>query len=112
MVHGLGLEVVRAGGFGLALTPETLVTLLAGLLAILFDWFPGLAPWFDGLSAVHKRQVMAGLLAVLGVGLFAGSCWGWFESGLACAPEHLPELLQVILVAVGVNQAAHLLAKP
>lgn len=116
-MHGLELQGLLGMGARLAalrleLTPETLATLLGALLAVLFDWFPGLAAWFDGLGALRKRQVMAGMLALLGLGLFAGSCQGLFESGFSCAPHSLPRLLQVILLAAGVNQAAHLLVKP
>ena len=102
----------QPGLFNLALTPEALSILLAGLLAILFDWFPGLAAWFDGLSRLKKQQVMLGLLGLVVAGVFAGSCLGWFETGLACARQSLPTLLEYILIAAGANQAVHLLTKP
>ena len=106
-------QVSAQGGlFKLALTPESLTALLSGLLAILFDWFPGLAPRFDSLSKLKKQQVMILLLTgVVGL-VFAGSCGGLFEIGLACSPESLPQLLEYILMAAAANQAVHLLTKP
>jgi len=102
----------QAGLFKLTLTPESLTVLLSGLLAILFDWFPGLATRFDSLSKLKKQQVMIVLLTGIVGFVFAGSCRGLFETGLACSPQSLPQLLEYILTAAGVNQAVHLLTKP
>ena len=107
-----GLPGLSWAGFNLALTPEMLNILLAGLLAVCFDWFPGLAPRFDGLSKIKKQQLMLLLLGLVAGTAFAGSCYGWFESGLACSKQSLPLLLQYVLTAAGVNQAVHLLTKP
>lgn len=104
--------IAADGLFNLALTPETLSVLLSGLLAVLFDWCPGLAPWFGGLSRLKKQQVMIALLLALVAGVFAGSCYGLFETGLACARQSLPQLLEYVLAAAGANQAVHLLARP
>lgn len=122
MVIGAGLATtamisrpVRAGAAGLfplLVSPESLAMMLGGLLAVCFDWFPGLAPWFDGLSTLKKQQLMVFLLGLMGSAVFAGTCWGWFESGLLCSRQSLPVLLQYVLAAAGVNQAVHLLAKP
>lgn len=100
------------GLFRLALNPESLSLILAGLLALIFDWFPGLAPRFDRLNPLTKRLVMTGLLAVVTAAIFAAGCTGWLETGVACAWTNLPLLVQYILAAAGVNQAVHLLAKP
>ena len=102
----------QGGLFKLALTPESLTVLLSGLLAILFDWLPGLATRFDSLSKLKKQQVMIVLLSLVVALVFAGSCRGLFETGLICSPESLPQLLEYILTAAGVNQAVHLLTKP
>lgn len=42
--------------FQITVSPDFLAYLLAGLLAILFDWFPGLSAWFGQLSEPKKRQ--------------------------------------------------------
>jgi hypothetical protein len=102
----------QGGLFHLALTPENLSMLLGGLLALLFDWFPGLAPWFDRLSRLKKQQLMVILLGLVAAGIFAGSCRGWFDTGLVCERASLPLLVEYILTAAAANQAVHLLAKP
>lgn len=107
-----GARVTQAGMFSFLLTPENLSIILAGLLAYAFDWFPGLAPWFDKLSILKKKQlVIVILLGVVGV-IFAGSCYGLFETGYACTKESIPELVKIILVAASANQAVHFLTKP
>lgn len=111
--HAIFLSgVLPAGLFRLALTPESLAVILGGLLAALFDWFPGLAGWFETQSRLRKRLLMIALLAAAVGVIFAGSCRGLFETGLACSRESLPLLLEYILAAAGANQAVHLLAKP
>ncbi len=109
---GRPVNTVPAGLFPLLLSPESLTLMLGGLLAVLFDWFPGLAPWYDALSRLKKQQLMIFLLGLMGSAVFAGTCWGWFESGLLCSRQSLPLLLQYVLGAAGVNQAVHLLSKP
>lgn len=42
--------------FELNITPELLVSIVAVLLAVLFDWFPKLAPWFDTLSELKRNN--------------------------------------------------------
>ena len=98
--------------FKFVLTPELLSVILAGLIAILFDWFPGLAPWYDTLSALKKKQLMVVVLIVMVGVIFVGSCYGLFTTGIACEQASIPVLVSMVLVAAGVNQATHLLTKP
>lgn len=103
---------IATGLFKLAITPESLTVILAGSLALLFDWFPGLAQWFEAQSKLRKRLLMIGLLGAVVALIAAGACRGLFETGLACELQSLPVLLQYILIAAGANQAVHLLGKP
>jgi len=96
----------------LSVTPESLTMILAGLLAVIFDWFPGLSPWYGALSRLKKQQMMIILLALIVSAVFAGTCAGWFETGFACSRQSLPQLLQYVLAAAGANQAVHLLTRP
>ena len=98
--------------FQISITPEFLAYLLAGLVAVLFDWFPGLMTWFGNLSELKKRQFMGVLLGVIVLLIFGGSCWGIFTSGFTCDKLGFASLVQVYLIAVGVNQGLHLLTKP
>ncbi len=93
-------------------TPELLLILVAGLLALTFDYFPVVAQWFDGLTTAAKRGVNA--LGVIGLGmvLFAGQCFGIFVTNLVCTVAGSFELLYIIFLAISVNQGVHFALKP
>jgi hypothetical protein len=102
-------------GDGLVAVPlnaESVSVLLGGLAAIAFDWVPGLSGWFDGLSKSRKQQLILVVLAGLVGGVAFAGCRGWFDTGFACQPSSLPDLLRVLLAAAASNQAIHLLTKP
>ena len=48
-------------------TPLLLITLFAGALALAFDYFPGLARWFDAKPIETKRLINA--VGVIGFAL-------------------------------------------
>lgn len=96
--------------FELSVTPELLIVLLAGLAAILFDWFPRLSTWYDKLSVLKKKQLMAVLLAVIVSVIYSLGCLGVLA--LACTKAQVVELVSMYLVAIGINQGVHWLGKP
>lgn len=98
--------------FTLDITPEFLSYLLAGLIAILFDWFPGLAAWFDDISELKKKQVMAGLLLIVVLIIYGGICGQIFTTTYTCDKAGFASLFEVFLIAVGINQGIHALTKP
>jgi len=93
-------------------TPLLLVTLVAGGLALAFDYFPGIAKWFDALTVEAKRLVNA--IGVIGFAaiIFAGQCLGIFLTNLICTLQGSFDLLYIILLALTVNQGVHLILKP
>lgn len=93
-------------------TPEMLLVVIAGLLALAFDYFPKLAAWFDPLDVSVKRQVMAGLVIGLGLVIFAGECAGLFVTNLVCDVKGFFDLCYVLFLSIGVNQGVHILTKP
>jgi hypothetical protein len=92
--------------------PEFLLILVAGLLALLFDYFPGIAKWFDGLDIAAKRQLNAGLVIGAMIIIFAGQCIGWFATNLVCTVRGSFDALYIVFLAIGVNQGVHALLKP
>lgn len=98
--------------FTLPITPEFLTYLLAGLSALIFDWFPGLAAWFANLSEFKKRQLMAALLLGIVLTIYGGICGGLFSAPYTCDKTGLAELLQVFLLSAGINQGVHKLLQP
>ena len=98
--------------FNLSVTPELLAYLLSGLAAILFDWFPGLSAWYGTLSEFKKRQLMAALLLAIILTIFSASCAGVLSAGFGCDRSGFAALIQIYLIATGINQGAHALFKP
>ena len=98
--------------FNFNITPEILIAFAAALLALLFDYFPWLAQWYDTKDVSVKKQIMAGLLITLAVVAFAGTCLAWFVSNLVCEPKTIVTLIYALLIAVGVNQGVHSATKP
>lgn len=98
--------------FNFDITSGVLIAFVAALLALAFDYFPGLAKWFDGKNDSAKKQIMAGLLVAVAVLAFAGTCLGWFASNLICEPKTIIDLVYQLLIAVSVNQGLHIASKP
>ncbi len=93
-------------------TPEFLLVIVAGALALIFDYFPGIATWYDGLSVAAKRQLTAGLVVGVAAIIFAGQCFAIFITNLVCTAKGAFDLLYIVFLAVGVNQGVHALFKP
>jgi pilus assembly protein Flp/PilA len=99
--------------FELSITPELLVSIVAVILAVAFDWFPKLAPWYDTLSELKKKQLMGGLLFVTVGAVYGGICVNLFSSAsYSCTQVSLAELVKVAFLAIMANQAVHALTKP
>jgi len=95
----------------MTITPEIIVGVSAGLLAVLFEYVPGLSPWYDKLSAEYKRLLMLGLLVVVALGVFGLDCGGLLDTSVSCDSAGALQLLWIIGVAIGINQGVHLISK-
>lgn len=95
-----------------AVNAEFLTMTVAALLSLAFNYISGLAEWYDVQSEIRKRQIMAGLLLVVSIGVFLGQCFSIFATNLTCTQAGVMELLYQFLLAVGVNQGIHALTKP
>ena len=93
-------------------TPEFLLVIVAGLLALMFDYFPGVAKWFDALSVEMKRQWNAVLVIGTAAVIFAGTCFAIFITNLVCTAKGSLDLLYICFLAITVNQGVHALLKP
>lgn len=89
-------------------TPEILVATSAAVLAWLFDWFPGLAKWFDKFAAGQKRGFMAAMILIVAIIAFVINC----DGVIACIWANGWDLTYLVLLAIGINQGVHLLTKP
>jgi len=98
--------------FEFEITSGVLIAFVAALLALAFDYFPGLAKWYDAKDASAKKQIMAGLLVGTAALVFAGTCLSWIVTNLVCEPKSLITLIYELLIAVSVNQGLHAVSKP
>lgn len=95
-----------------SVSPDFLLVLVAGLLALVFDYFPGIAAWFDALKVETKRQLNAALVIGAAAVIFAGTCFGLFITNLICSVKGGFDTLYIVFLAITVNQGVHLLLKP
>lgn len=89
---------------------ENLLVLLSGLLAVILEYFPGLAGKFAGLTDWQKRAVVVGLLFLLALVTHLAQC----EQGFgACGLDGqvVWGFLRDVLTGGAVNQGVYLLAK-
>lgn len=94
------------------LTPQTLIAFLAALLAVLFDWLPGLKTWFDKKTEGQKRGIMALLLLIVVALVFGLSCFNLIFVGWACTVIGAETALILLLEAIAINQGVHFISKP
>jgi len=92
--------------------PAFLLALVAGGLALAFDYLPKLRTWFDALDATQKRLLNAGLIFGAAVVIFAGDCLALFGTNLICDIKGGFDTLYIVFLAVTVNQGVHLALKP
>jgi|SRR3990172_13053255 len=93
-------------------TPEFLLVLVGGTLALVFDYFPGVAKWFDAQTVEKKRQLNAVLVIGAAAVIFAGTCFAIFVTNLVCTAKGSLDLLYIVFLSITVNQGTHLMLKP
>jgi hypothetical protein len=98
--------------FEFLISPNALIVLVAGLLALAFDYAPVLAGKFDVLDPATKRLWMLGLNFVAAGIIFAGQCYGYFATNLFCDVKSAFDFLSQVFFAVSINYAVHQAAKP
>ena len=97
------------------MTSDELVGAAAILLAVLFEYIPGLRKWYDGLGSdeesnkTYKRLVMlVSLVAVVG-GAYVLSCVLVVEQFVTCDIGGVWGLVKLLVGAEVVNQAVYLM---
>jgi hypothetical protein len=98
--------------FEFDLTPELVVAVFATVTAFVFDYFPGVAKWFDALEEATKKRYVFGALFLVVAVMFAGDCFAVFVTYLTCNLIGGFEAVKLLLAAVAINQGVHALFKP
>ena len=89
----------------------TIAAIVATIISLLLEWFPGLKMWWEKYTGAQKQGIMALIVALVSVVTVVGNCYWWGE----ICPENwaifLREVLLAFLAAAAVNQGVHLLTK-
>jgi O-antigen/teichoic acid export membrane protein len=94
------------------ITAVTLVTIIASLVSLMLDYFPGLAAKYDALSVATKRQIAA-VLAVVIVGVVFGlTCTNIVTSNLTCSTAGAWDAISNIIYVFVIGQGVHAGTKP
>jgi hypothetical protein len=101
-----------ARAVSVVLTPEMLIGFASVILALLFDWLPGLKTWYDKFGDGQKRGLMAGLLVLITGAVFGLSCAGWLQTGWMCTGTGIQDAVFLLVLAIAINQGIHNLTKP
>lgn len=92
------------------MTPELIVSIASGLIALLFGYFPVLRTRFGAQTSEIKSLIMIGLMVLTGFGVWGAGCIGWIVTGMACSVDAIPDLLKYILIAIITSQGVNRLA--
>jgi len=88
-----------------------IAAIVATIVSLLLEWFPGLKAWWEKYTGAQKQGLMALIVAIVSVVTVLGNCYWWGE----ICPENwavfLKEILLAFLAAAAVNQGVHLLSK-
>ena len=98
--------------YQVSINPNLLLIVLSAGLALLFDWVPGVATWFNALAEGTKRLVNAGILLLVSAILFGGQCGGLFSTNYTCDAKGALDMLIIWFTAVTINQGVHFGTKP
>ena len=89
------------------ITPELLAGIVAAIISLMFSYIPGLSEKFAALAGEYKRLIMAGLMVLVAVVIYAGSCFGLLSIGIACDQPGVLQLVSIVLAALIANQGVY-----
>lgn len=88
------------------MSAEQLAAIAGVVLSLIFSYIPGISDWYGALESTQKRLVMAVLLLVVAVGVFAGSCGGILAT-VTCDKAGALGLVSALIAALVANQATY-----
>ncbi len=94
------------------ITALTLVTIIAAVLSLMLDYFPGLRAKWDALSVAAKRQLSAVFAVAIVGGVFALTCANVVTSNLVCSTAGAWDAIANIIYVFVVGQGIHAGTKP
>jgi|CXWK01.1.fsa_nt_gi formate hydrogenlyase subunit 3/multisubunit Na+/H+ antiporter MnhD subunit len=91
-----------------AITPAVMV---AAILSITLEWFPGLSTWWEGLSSRRKTTINALLVALISGGSVYGNCRLWSNVCPVDAWAAVGEIVITFLLAAAANQGVYAMSR-
>lgn len=86
--------------------------LIAGtVLTLVLSYAPGVAVWFETLSAEVKQQVNISLMIFAALMIFALSCTKLLDVGIACTLQGGLDLVLILLAGLISNQGVYSASK-
>ena len=89
----------------------SIAAIVATVISLLLEWFPGLAGAWDKLTAMQKQGIMAAAVAIISVVVVAGNCYWWGDTCPADWAVFLRDTLLTFIAAAAANQGVHLLTR-
>lgn len=89
------------------MTGEELLAVAGIVVSLIFEYFPKLSVWYNGLEDNIQRLIMLGLVAVIAVTVFGMSCAG-LSDAYTCDKRGAWELVKMFVVGVVANQSTYL----
>lgn len=88
----------------------SIATVVAVLISLFVEWFPGVATWWEKFTESQKRGIMALTVAIVTVAAAGVNC-AWRDVCPADWLEFAKEILMAFIVAATANQGIHRLTK-
>lgn len=94
------------------ITALTLGSIIAAVLSLALDYFPGLAAKWDALSVAAKRQWSAVFAVLIVVAVFGLTCANIVTSNLICSTAGAWDAIANVIYVFVVGQGIHAGTKP
>jgi len=92
------------------MTAEQLALIAGMVLSLALGYIPGLSKWYAPLGTEQKAGIMALLLVIAAVAIFALSCGAIIAVGITCDKQGVIELVTLLILALMANQGTYKLA--
>lgn len=89
------------------MTGEELLAVAGVVVSILFEYFPKLNTWYNGLEDNIQRLIMLGVVALIALTVFGMSCAG-LSDAYTCDKAGVWALIKMFVAGVIANQSAYL----
>jgi hypothetical protein len=91
------------------MTAEQLSSIAGVILSLCMSYIPGVSDWYQKLSPVAKRAIMAALIIFVAAASYALSCAGVVK-WVNCSNNGVGGLVSSVIAALVANQATHLIS--